>query len=112
MEGVSAVATRLVNVCDLKDGVEGEDVTTVSFGLERDDYEIELCAKHAAQLRERIGPFVDHARRVSARRTAKRPASARRQSAEVRRWARDNGHPVSERGRIPGDVLAKYDAAH
>ncbi len=30
----------------------------------------------------------------------------------VRAWARENGHQVSERGRIPGSLLAAYDEAN
>jgi hypothetical protein len=30
----------------------------------------------------------------------------------VREWARQNGHPVSGRGRIAADVVAEYEAAH
>jgi hypothetical protein len=30
----------------------------------------------------------------------------------VRAWAREQGLAVNERGRIPADIQAKYDAAH
>jgi hypothetical protein len=30
----------------------------------------------------------------------------------VRAWARDNGHQVSDRGRISREVQAAYDKAH
>ena len=30
----------------------------------------------------------------------------------VRAWARENGHQVSDRGRISADVQAAYDKAH
>jgi hypothetical protein len=33
-------------------------------------------------------------------------------TAVVRAWARDNGYVVSDRGRIPLEVQAAYDAAH
>lgn len=32
--------------------------------------------------------------------------------AEIRAWARANGHVVADRGRIPADVVAAYAAAH
>jgi hypothetical protein len=32
--------------------------------------------------------------------------------AEVRAWARANGHDVGVKGRVPDDVQAAYDAAH
>lgn len=32
-------------------------------------------------------------------------------TAAVRAWARENGHPVAERGRLPADLHAAYLAA-
>lgn len=39
-------------------------------------------------------------------------ASSRRDTGAIRTWARENGHEVSERGRIPASVVEAYDAAH
>lgn len=33
-------------------------------------------------------------------------------NAELRSWARDNGHTVSDRGRVPAAVAAAYQQAH
>ena len=41
-----------------------------------------------------------------------RPASGGGSSADVRAWARENGFAVSERGRIPAEIWAAYEAAH
>ena len=30
----------------------------------------------------------------------------------IRAWARANGHPVSDRGRIKADIIDAYHAAH
>lgn len=38
--------------------------------------------------------------------------SSRNGQSDVRAWARDQGIQISNRGRIPADVLAKYNAAH
>lgn len=106
------MATRIVNVCDIC-GAEGDDVHEHTFGIGRDSYEIHLCARDGEQLRKRYAPYIDHGRRVTGKRPASaRPASARRRSADIRRWARANGHPeIGGRGRIPGDIVAEYDAA-
>ncbi len=32
--------------------------------------------------------------------------------AEIRAWARQRGHKVSERGRIPAQIIAEYEASH
>ncbi len=38
------------------------------------------------------------------------PASAQN-TTEIRNWARENGIDIKDRGRVPADVVAKYQAA-
>jgi Lsr2 len=33
-------------------------------------------------------------------------------TAQIRAWAKDHGHEISELGRIPDTVLAAYERAH
>lgn len=93
---------------------EGE---TVSFSLDGTAYEIDLKDDNAAALREAFAPYVTAGRRTSAGRAARGTAAKRRTSsssetAAIRAWAKDNGHAVSERGRIPAAVIEAYNAAH
>jgi hypothetical protein len=105
-----AQRTQVLYVDDI-DGSEAEG--TVRFGLGGTDYEIDLSKKHADEFAEAISPFIDAARKVtSARRPARAPRSPRHDQSDVRAWARDQGIKVSNRGRIPADVLARYQAAH
>lgn len=47
------------------------------------------------------------------RTTRSRPAqTGGPQTKDVRAWARQHGIDVPDRGRIPGDVMEKYEAAH
>jgi hypothetical protein len=86
---------------------------TVRFGLDGTDYEIDLSKKHADQLAKAIRPYIEAARKVPAsRRPVRGGRSARHDQSEVRAWARAQGLKVSDRGRIPADVLARYEAAH
>ena len=96
------------------DDIDGSDAEgTVRFGLGGTDYEIDLSKKNADQFAREIGPFIDAARKVpSSRRAARGARAPRRGQSEVRAWARDQGIKVSDRGRIPADVLARYEAAH
>ena len=96
------------------DDIDGSDAEgTVRFGFDGTDYEIDLNKKHADQLAQAIGPFIAAARKVSSSRRPARAARTGRQNlSDVRAWARDQGIKISERGRIPADVLAKYNAAH
>lgn len=61
-----------------------------------------------------LTPFTGHARRVTRRGQARRGgriAPARQRSADIRAWAKEHGISVSERGRIPANVVEQYEAA-
>lgn len=93
---------------------------TVTFGLDGKQYEIDLSDAHATALRENLADFVAVARltrlpgsaspaRSSAR--ARTPGD-RAQLAAIRAWAKQNGHVVSDRGRVSKAVLDAFAAAH
>jgi hypothetical protein len=84
------------------------------FSIDGRDYEIDLCLKHSERFDEAVSRFASHARKASGRvlRTKRRTAAHRKHSAQVRAWATAKGLAVSERGRIPADVVAKYESAH
>jgi hypothetical protein len=103
----------------LEDDLDGSPADeTVTFALDGATYEIDLSAQNAAGLRDALAPYVGHARRAGGRRSstkapASRPGSGgKKDTADVREWARANGHKVSERGRISAEVQAAYDKAH
>ncbi|WP_045824405.1 histone-like nucleoid-structuring protein Lsr2 [Williamsia herbipolensis] len=88
---------------------------TVEFGIDGISYEIDLSAENAARLRAEIDTWVEHARRVGGKRRGRSSASTgvdAGQSAAIREWARRNGHGVSARGRVSGDIVELYNAAH
>ena len=115
-----AQKVQVLLVCDLHDDeVEGSE--TVSFALDGSTYEIDVCDQHAADLRDAFAPYVGAARRAGrapatqAQRRGGRTGSGagdRQQVQEIREWARQNGHQVSERGRLSAAVRAAYEAAH
>ena len=117
-----AQKVQVMLVCDLHDDeVEGSE--TVAFGLDGSSYEIDVCEDHAAELRDAFAPYVGAARRAGRApvaqaqrgggRTARGSSGGDRQRVqEIREWARQNGHQVSERGRISATVLQAYEAAH
>jgi hypothetical protein len=89
---------------------------TVRFGLDGTEYEIDLNAGHATELRDALARYVGAARRVSG--SAHRPAhGSRRGSAgglnttEIREWAKAQGIEVKDRGRMPADLVVKFKAA-
>lgn len=106
------MARRIQVVID--DDLTGGDADeTVTFGLDGVTYEIDLNAKNADKLRECLQPFVAGGRKVvggKRRSPAAKPGTSR--AGEIRAWAQANGIPVSARGRVGADVVAKYEAAN
>jgi hypothetical protein len=98
----------------LEDDLDGGPADeTVRFGFGGAEYEINLSEKNAAGFREKLAPFIEHARKAGRgqSRRAARTAAGRHRSGDIRAWAKDQGIAVSERGRIPADVVKQYHAA-
>jgi hypothetical protein len=110
-----AQKVQVILVDDIDGGVATE---TVSFSLDGSTYDIDLSAENATRLREAFAPYVGQARRAgrpSATRARRSTAAARpgnNDNAAIRAWAKENGRPVSERGRISGEIRDAYEQAH
>jgi hypothetical protein len=102
----------------LIDDLDGEAADqTVEFGIDGKNYEIDLSDANAGKLRDALAEFVASARRSGGRRRGgrstdtaptRRPSIDREQNQAIREWARKRGMKVSDRGRIPGEVLEAY----
>lgn len=104
-----------VNIVLIDDIDESDAAETVSFGLDGVHYEIDLNEEHAAQLRESLAGFVGHARKATGARRGRRSSGAAASAGDtkaIRAWARENGHEVSDRGRVSAEIRAAYAAAH
>src|SRR5258707_15356668 len=90
----------------------GEASETVSFSLDGTAYEIDLSGDNAGKLRKDFAQYVDHTHKGGGGGLRRRatPGPGRERSAEIKAWARQRGHKVSERGRIPAKVIAEDDA--
>ena len=108
---------QVLLVCDLHDD-EVEGTETITFSLDGSAYEIDVCDAHGGEMRDALAGYVG-----AARRAGRVPAAAGRKSrpaksggnervAEIREWARKNGHKVSERGRLSGDLVSAFERAH
>ena len=98
----------------MEDDLDGSPADeTVRFGFGGTEYEIDLSKKNAAALRKQLAPFIEHARKAGRgqSRRAARTAASRQRSDDIRTWAKDQGIAVSERGRIPANVVEQYHAA-
>jgi hypothetical protein len=112
MKGLTPMAQKVqVLLVDDLDGGEADE--TVSFSLDGTAYEIDLSDKNATKIREALAPFISSARKAgTAKRRRARGTSNRERSADIRAWAKERGIKVNERGRIPANVVAQYEAAH
>jgi len=109
----------IVQLTDDLDGSEAAE--SISFALDGSSYTIDLSESNAAELREALAPYVAAARRESgrSRRGNVTPISNGRRTRStgdidpktVRAWAAENGIAINSRGRIPADVVAKYQQA-
>ena len=86
------------------------------FGLDGMEYEIDLNAGHAQQLRDALAAYVRAGRRVSGGsaglpRGGRRGAASGLNTTEVREWARAQGIEVKDRGRVPAELVVKFKAA-
>ena len=107
-----------VQLTDDLDGSSAEE--TVRFGLDGQAYEIDLSKKNAAKLRAGLAGYIQAGRkagRVSpvsagrgARRATARTSGDRVQNKAIRQWAKTKRIKLSDRGRIPATVIARYEA--
>lgn len=112
----------------LTDDLDGKPIPdgkgeTIRFSLDRTDYEIDLADKNAKALRGTFAKYVSAARRTGAGRGTGRSRASRGGTGSsrdgrgydpkaVRAWAESNGIQVSQRGRVPADLVAKFQAAN
>ncbi len=110
-------------ITEFIDDIDGSPAErTVTFAVDGAYYEIDLSAENIAEFKSVIGGFIKSARKVkgsrnsNGRRARSAGADGGRQSREqtraVRAWARQHGHNISNRGRIPASVRQAFDQAH
>jgi len=96
-------------------GSESDEVSTHGFSLNGVNYEIDLTPENYDKLDEALRPFIEKGRKVGRTKDAgrgRKAASDGPSAEEVRTWARENGHEVNDRGRVPKEIRDKFDAAH
>jgi hypothetical protein len=108
-------------ITTLIDDIDGKPADrTVEFSLDGTAYTIDLSEANAGKLRKALDPFINAGTRIGRAGTARvagrpapvRTAGSRDENRLIREWAAENGHQISERGRIPQGVSSAYRAAH
>jgi hypothetical protein len=99
----------------LIDDLSGEDAQeTIRFSVEGADYEIDLSADNAADLRGTLERYAAKGRRLrgpSGPTAARAVSMGREETQKIRNWATENGYSPSPRGSISQVIKQAYDAA-
>lgn len=107
------------HIVELIDDIEKTPVDsgggTHSFALDGREYEIDLNEANVERLREALAPFIEAGRALSrkSKGTNTQPltpgrARSREETEAIRAWARQQGHEVSDRGRIAESIIQAY----
>lgn len=96
--------------------LEDDEVNEIRFSVDGNHYLIDLSEENAAAFRSALEPWIAAAQPApapaAAQRSTRQSASSAKRSKAVREWARQEGHEVSDRGKIPARILDLYNAAH
>lgn len=104
-----------VHYIDDLDGTDlGETSNTISFAFDGTEYSIDLSDDNAEAFRQAVAPYIKSSHRVTGNRTrtARKATATSGNTRAIRDWARANGYDVSDRGRIPANVMQAYAAAN
>lgn len=109
----------------LIDDLDGSEIPDgkgeqIEFAVRGVTYRIDLNSGNVSKFEKALGPFIESATKVAGSRSRSRRAvhgangarSSKEQLSAIRAWANKHGHKVRGRGRIPGDVIEAYAAAH
>ena len=107
-------------VVHMTDDIDGKPAAeTVSFGLDGRRYEIDLSDKNAQKLRDLFAPYVGAGSKVArggvvvggrAARGRGGATADREQNKAIREWAKKAGKDISDRGRIPQEIVDEFHA--
>jgi predicted ABC-class ATPase len=103
-----AQKVEVILIDDL-DGGKAEE--SVRFGLDGVQYEIDLSAENAREMREALSRYTRAGRRTTQGKSKPGAASRNQEAARIREWAKANGYNVSARGRVSSEIAEAYRAA-
>ena len=108
------MATRMMTVCDVCGGVATGD--TVRFGWGSSFYEADLCADHVEELSSIMERVVKNAKLLGGSKPVPvnpfvmptAPPRRKPTTVDVRRWAKQQGYKVPDKGRVPDALITAY----
>lgn len=97
----------------LIDDIDGSPAKeTIRFAVGRNNFEIDLKEQHLEEFDKDMSRWVRHAREMPSRKTefAGTTLEGINDAPLIRAWAKEQGIPLSARGRIPDTVREQYYA--
>ena len=92
--------------------------TTLEFSFDGVTYAIDLSEANAVRMRDCLEPYIQAASKAirrparTTRPVQQSPAGeAQSPHQRTREWLRMNGHEVGSRGRLPQELLQRYESA-
>lgn len=104
--------TKLVDDLAYMQGEHVEATERVEFGLDGQRYKIDLTEQNAKRLRAALDEFIQAAQNLPKKTSRSTTLAERADNQKIRSWARTQHIKVSDRGRIPIEVLRAYAAGH
>lgn len=104
------MAKTTLMTCDVHaDGITPA-THSVSMGVGRRSWSVDLCAQHEKELQEALARFAPM--KTSSKKSADpQEIAARERRDAIRAWGAENGVDVPQRGRISQDIQDQFDAA-
>jgi hypothetical protein len=112
----------IVTLVDDLTGEVAENISTVEFALDGGSYELDLTEENSAKLHDALSQYVNAGRKIGGRHrssarsgrviktSGRAPGYHRETLKSIRAWAKKNGYQVSDRGRLPAEVLQAWEA--
>lgn len=104
------MATNKYQVVEVLSDISGEKgASTLTYSINGQSYSIDLTEPEAKEFHELLAPYIS----VSAigKRRGPRLRSTPEETAAIRIWARDTGHPLTPAGRVPSETRIAYAEA-
>ena len=107
---IGAIVATVTSLVDDLDGTRADE--TLIYSVEGQYYKIDLSTSNAEQFRDTLRPYMAVSTQIEAK-AAKRPVvvAGELDYTVIRAWAKEQGHKVSDRGRISDDIVQAWQAS-
>lgn len=99
-------------ITELVDDLDGSSAsTTIRFGIDGREFEVDLSDANAFAIRASLEPYITAGRKVTAGVKTQSVRTDKSVAKAIRAWAVANNWELKSRGRIPHEVVEAYHQA-